>query len=152
VLNAVRPSATRRSWWLREALAAEPGDAAGATAALVGSRTADVVIVGGGYTGLWTAWRLTELEPCARIVPDPLRHMGAQLIREAIVRTESARERGRRRSQVMHLISRLPRKLGYHLGSSGFAGSGGPVAAGLAAPANTRSEAAGRSRRKPVVV
>ncbi len=30
--------------------------------------TADVVILGGGYTGLWTAWRMTELDPTARIV------------------------------------------------------------------------------------
>jgi len=49
-------------------LAAEPAELAGAAPPLVGSRTADVVIVGGGYTGLWTAWRLTELEPGARIV------------------------------------------------------------------------------------
>jgi glycine/D-amino acid oxidase-like deaminating enzyme len=68
MLGGVRPSGTRRSWWLREALAAEPPEAAGAAPPLSGSRTADVVIVGGGYTGLWTAWRLTELEPGARIV------------------------------------------------------------------------------------
>ena len=35
---------------------------------LRGTTTADVVIVGGGYTGLWTAFRLTELEPGARVV------------------------------------------------------------------------------------
>jgi glycine/D-amino acid oxidase-like deaminating enzyme len=68
VLGAVRPSASRRSWWLREALAAEPAGLIAATPPLRGSRTADVVIVGGGYTGLWTAWRLTELEPGARVV------------------------------------------------------------------------------------
>ena len=27
-----------------------------------------MVVIGGGYAGLWTAWRLTELEPSARIV------------------------------------------------------------------------------------
>ena len=68
MLGGVRPSGTRRSWWLREALAVEPRELDRATPALTGSRTADVVIVGGGYTGLWTAWRLTELEPGARIV------------------------------------------------------------------------------------
>jgi glycine/D-amino acid oxidase-like deaminating enzyme len=70
VLGGVRPSGSRRSWWLREALAAEPAALTARSAAppLVGSRTADVVIVGGGYTGLWTAWRLTELDPGARIV------------------------------------------------------------------------------------
>jgi glycine/D-amino acid oxidase-like deaminating enzyme len=69
VLDGVRPARDRRSWWLREALAAEPA-ALGVAAAppLTGRTTADVVIVGGGYTGLWTAYRLTELEPSARIV------------------------------------------------------------------------------------
>lgn len=68
MLGAVRPSGARRSWWLRETLAAESADLATAAAPLRGSITADVVILGGGYTGLWTAWRLTELEPGARIV------------------------------------------------------------------------------------
>ena len=68
MLGNVRPSGTRRSWWLRETLASEPPELATAAPPLVGSRTADIVIAGGGYTGLWTAWRLTELEPGARIV------------------------------------------------------------------------------------
>jgi glycine/D-amino acid oxidase-like deaminating enzyme len=68
MLGAVRPSGARRSWWLREALAAEPDEAAIAAPPLAGSTTADVVVLGGGYTGLWTAWRLTELEPGARVV------------------------------------------------------------------------------------
>lgn len=71
MLGPVRPSGARRSWWLREALAAETA-AAGylATAAppLRGTVTADVVIVGGGYTGMWTALRITDLEPGARVV------------------------------------------------------------------------------------
>lgn len=33
-----------------------------------GDLEADVVIVGGGYTGLWTAWFLAEREPDLRIV------------------------------------------------------------------------------------
>ena len=57
---------TRRSWWLREALAAE-GDPP-AAAPLRGSVTADVAIVGGGYTGLWTAYDLTERAPGVSIV------------------------------------------------------------------------------------
>lgn len=68
MLGGVRPSGSRRSWWLREALATETGDLAEASPSLRGSTTADVVVVGGGYTGLWTAWRLTELAPGARIV------------------------------------------------------------------------------------
>jgi glycine/D-amino acid oxidase-like deaminating enzyme len=35
---------------------------------LRGTTTADIVVVGGGYTGLWTALRITELEPGARVV------------------------------------------------------------------------------------
>ena len=35
---------------------------------LVGERSTDVVVIGGGYTGLWTAWHLKKLEPEARVV------------------------------------------------------------------------------------
>ncbi len=71
VLGGIRPSGARRSWWLREALAAEAASAphlAAAAPPLRGTTTADVVVIGGGYTGLWTAYRLTELEPGARVV------------------------------------------------------------------------------------
>jgi glycine/D-amino acid oxidase-like deaminating enzyme len=71
VLGGVRPTGTRRSWWLREALAAESSRAphlATAAPPLRGTITADVAIVGGGYTGLWTALRIVELEPHARVV------------------------------------------------------------------------------------
>jgi len=71
MLGGVRPSGTRRSWWLREALAAETAAAphlATAAPPLRGTTTADVVIVGGGYTGLWSAFRVSELEPGARVV------------------------------------------------------------------------------------
>ncbi len=71
MLGGVRPSGARRSWWLREALTAETAAApelATAAPPLRGTTTADVVIVGGGYTGLWTALRVTELEPGARVV------------------------------------------------------------------------------------
>lgn len=63
-LGDVRPGG-RPSWWLREALAADPGVP---VAPLAGETTADVAIVGGGYTGLWAAFFLTELAPGARIV------------------------------------------------------------------------------------
>lgn len=71
MLGGIRPSGERRSWWLREALAAEERTAphlAAAAPPLRGTTTADVVILGGGYTGMWTAYRLTEIAPTARIV------------------------------------------------------------------------------------
>jgi glycine/D-amino acid oxidase-like deaminating enzyme len=48
---------TRHGWWLEEAGEVVP------TRPLEGDASADVVIVGGGYLGLWTAWQLLELEP-----------------------------------------------------------------------------------------
>ncbi len=48
---------TRYGYWLEEAGAVEP------TAPLAGDTTADVVVVGAGYLGLWTAWQLKSLEP-----------------------------------------------------------------------------------------
>jgi len=72
-MTGVRPTTARRAWWLREALASEavtaPELVAASTAPpLRGTTTADVVVVGGGYTGLWAAYRITELEPGARVV------------------------------------------------------------------------------------
>ena len=48
---------TRTGWWLEEAGEVTP------TRPLDGDARADVVVVGGGYLGLWTAWQLRELEP-----------------------------------------------------------------------------------------
>ncbi len=54
-------------WWLREALSHD--EFCGETApAVTGDVTADVVIVGGGYTGLWTAWHLKRLDPGVDVV------------------------------------------------------------------------------------
>ena len=68
-LNGVRPGG-RRSFWLRAALAAEPPSLAADVAAppFTGRGRVDVAILGGGYTGLWTALRIRELEPAARVV------------------------------------------------------------------------------------
>ncbi|HXN91911.1 MAG TPA: FAD-binding oxidoreductase [Candidatus Sulfotelmatobacter sp.] len=62
--HALTPGA-QRSWWLREALAAEPSEPA---PPLKQDTTADVVIVGGGFTGLWTAYFLNKANPDLGIV------------------------------------------------------------------------------------
>ena len=54
-----------RSLWLQETLGREVDAPA---AAVEGALRADVCIIGGGFTGLWTAYRLTELEPALDIV------------------------------------------------------------------------------------
>jgi glycine/D-amino acid oxidase-like deaminating enzyme len=56
-----------RSWWLREALAL-PEFAGDPCAPLRAETSADVVIVGGGYTGLWTALAIKELDAGADVV------------------------------------------------------------------------------------
>ena len=53
---------TRYGYWLEEAGPVEP------TRPLEGDTTADVVIVGAGYLGLWTAWQLKALEPGLDVV------------------------------------------------------------------------------------
>jgi glycine/D-amino acid oxidase-like deaminating enzyme len=63
--DAPRPA--ERSWWLEEALAL-PEFTGPESPSLDGDTTADVVILGGGYTGLWTAWFLKEREPDLEVV------------------------------------------------------------------------------------
>ncbi|MGZ8512285.1 MAG: NAD(P)/FAD-dependent oxidoreductase [Candidatus Limnocylindria bacterium] len=53
---------TARGWWLEEVGLPEPRPA------LETDVDGDVVIVGGGYTGMWTAWFASELAPEARVV------------------------------------------------------------------------------------
>jgi glycine/D-amino acid oxidase-like deaminating enzyme len=61
------PRRARRSWWLEEALAL-PEFAGPETPPLERDVGADVVILGGGYTGMWTAWFLKEREPALDVV------------------------------------------------------------------------------------
>lgn len=54
-------------WWLREALAAESAATPAPATPFEPDRDVDVAIVGGGYTGLWTAWFLLETQPGIRV-------------------------------------------------------------------------------------
>jgi putative aminophosphonate oxidoreductase len=54
-----------RAWWFQEALRQED---APPRPRLSGERTADVCVVGGGYTGLWTAIMLAQDNPTLDIV------------------------------------------------------------------------------------
>ncbi len=60
-------------WWLEEARTHRPDEAA---PPLDGSIEADVAIVGGGYTGLWTALALRERDPALRVVLLEARRVG----------------------------------------------------------------------------
>jgi glycine/D-amino acid oxidase-like deaminating enzyme len=52
---------TAHGWWQEEA---RPPPR---LPPLAGDLAVDLVVVGGGYTGMWTAWFVTELQPGARI-------------------------------------------------------------------------------------
>jgi glycine/D-amino acid oxidase-like deaminating enzyme len=55
-------AAERSVFWLDDPDRPEP------TAPLVGDRSADLVVVGGGYSGLWTALRAVERDPARSVV------------------------------------------------------------------------------------
>ncbi len=61
------PRPADRSWWLEEALS-HPEFAGEPRPALDRDVSADVVVVGGGYTGMWSAYFLTEREPGLDVV------------------------------------------------------------------------------------
>ena len=49
-------------WWIDEAGPPPP------LPPLAGEVAADVVVIGGGFTGMWTAWHVLEADPGARVV------------------------------------------------------------------------------------
>lgn len=62
---------TARGWWQEEVGDPEP------MPGLDDDVDADVAIVGGGYTGMWTAWFVRQLEPRARVVVVEAERCGA---------------------------------------------------------------------------
>ncbi|MEX1178755.1 MAG: FAD-dependent oxidoreductase [Nitriliruptor sp.] len=58
-------------WWLRDS-----GDDLTPRAALDGDAEVDVAIVGGGFSGLWTAWYLLQRDPTLRILVLEARTVG----------------------------------------------------------------------------
>ena len=67
------PLPSRPSWWLEEALAHRPTEVA---PPLARDLDVDVAIVGGGYTGLWTALAFREREPELRVALLEAREIG----------------------------------------------------------------------------
>ncbi|HYF11373.1 MAG TPA: FAD-dependent oxidoreductase, partial [Actinomycetota bacterium] len=65
--RSVAPRPATRSWWMEEALSHDAFVGPDAPP-LDRDTTADVVVLGGGYTGMWTAWFLKEREPDLDIV------------------------------------------------------------------------------------
>jgi glycine/D-amino acid oxidase-like deaminating enzyme len=64
VPSSADPPAPGSVFWLEQALALDPGEAC---PPLSGPLRVDVCIVGGGFTGLWTALELTSREPGLRV-------------------------------------------------------------------------------------
>jgi hypothetical protein len=48
--------------------------------------------------------------------PEPLRSIGAAVVRRAIIAKDTAEEQGRHPNPIASAIARLPRKMGYLLG------------------------------------
>jgi len=67
------PLASRPSWWLEEARASTPEPI---EPPLEGPLEVDVAIVGGGYTGLWTALELRERDPSLSVALLEAREIG----------------------------------------------------------------------------
>lgn len=63
--SLVNPDSASHVWWLQEALSNEEQLA---LLPLEAKIAADVCIVGGGFTGLWAAIELVELDPTLRVV------------------------------------------------------------------------------------
>ena len=90
-----------------------------------GNGVAPSVVAGRALAGLALGTAPVGLAPLAvealvggrarAFPPEPFRYLGASVIREAIVRREVDEERGGTANPVLRELTRLPRRLGYHL-------------------------------------
>jgi hypothetical protein len=48
--------------------------------------------------------------------PEPMRYIGARVIREALIRHDEATDAGRKPGMLVRFLAALPRLLGYRLG------------------------------------
>jgi hypothetical protein len=64
----------------------------------------------------WTALPLARRLP-PRLPPEPVRHLGAGVIRRAIMAVEAADEDGRRASPAARAVAALPRVLRLRVGT-----------------------------------
>jgi hypothetical protein len=61
--------------------------------------------------------RLPMVNPKARLFPpEPLRSIGASIVRRAIIAKDTAEERGRHPNPLVSLVAHAPRRMGYLLG------------------------------------
>jgi glycine/D-amino acid oxidase-like deaminating enzyme len=51
-----------------------------------------------------------------RFPPEPIRYLGARVLSEALIRREDSEEDGREAGWALRQLTRLPRRLGFHLG------------------------------------
>jgi glycine/D-amino acid oxidase-like deaminating enzyme len=63
----------------------------------------------------WTALPLVEPPP-ALVPPEPLRWVGGQVIRGAVLRKEAREEEGRGVDPITRFVADVPRRLGVHIG------------------------------------
>ena len=83
----------------------------------VGRGRADPGGAGGRGATTTRRWRRRSSASLPRAFPpEPFRYAGARVVREAIVRREQLEEQGRPVNPILREVTRLPKRLGYHLG------------------------------------